>query len=68
MSEQTEKLIHIIMPDLLNYLEMMETGEIYENRLKKNIPLAQREESSQFIVDKTEKTRTKNKFCIFRKK
>lgn len=44
MSEQTEKLVHIIMPDLLNYLEMRETGEIYENRLKKNIPLAQREE------------------------
>ena len=55
MSEQTEKLVHIIMPDLLNYLEMRETGEIYENRLKKNIPLAQREESSQFVVDKTEK-------------
>lgn len=32
------------MPDLLNYLEMRETGEIYENRLKKNIPLTQREE------------------------
>lgn len=31
------------MPDLLNYLKMRETGEIYENRLKKNIPLAQRE-------------------------
>lgn len=45
MSEQTEKLVHIIMPDLLNYLEMRETGEIYENRLKKNIPLAQREEN-----------------------
>ena len=44
MSEQTEKLVHIIMLDLLNYLEMRETGEIYENRLKKNIPLAQREE------------------------
>lgn len=43
MSEQTEKLVHIIMPDLLNYLKMRETGEIYENRLKKNIPLAQRE-------------------------
>ena len=55
MSEQTEKLIRIIMPDLLNYLEMRETGEIYENRLKKNIPLAQREESCQFVVDKTEK-------------
>lgn len=34
---------------------MRETGEIYENRLKKNIPLAQREESSQFVVDKIEK-------------
>ena len=59
MSEQTEKLVHIIMQDLLNYLEMRETGEIYENRLKKNTPLAQREEGSQFVVDKKEKNKNK---------
>lgn len=34
MSEQTEKLVHIIMPDLLNYLEMVESGEIIERRIK----------------------------------
>lgn len=34
MSEQTEKQVHIIMPDLLNYLEMVESGEIIERRLK----------------------------------
>ena len=28
MSEQTEKLVKIIMPDLLNYLEMVESREI----------------------------------------
>lgn len=32
MSEKTEKLVHIIMPDLLNYLEMVESGEIIEKR------------------------------------
>lgn len=35
MSEQTEKLIRIIMPDLLNYLEMVESGEIIEQRIKR---------------------------------
>ena len=39
------------MPDLLNYLKMRETGEIYENRLKKNIPLAQREEKDVVIEE-----------------
>lgn len=36
MSEKTEKLIKIILPDLLNYLEMVESGEIIEKRLEKN--------------------------------
>ena len=36
MSEKTEKLVHIIMPDLLNYLEMVESGEIIEKRIEKN--------------------------------
>lgn len=38
MSERTEKLVKIIMPDLLNYLEMVESGEIIEKRLEKNLP------------------------------
>lgn len=36
MSEKTEKLVHIIMPDLLNYLEMVESGEIIEKIIEKN--------------------------------
>ena len=36
MSEESEKLVNIILPDLLNYLEMLESGEIVEKRLKKN--------------------------------
>lgn len=43
MSEKTEKPVHIIMPDLLNYLEMVENGEIIEKRLKNNIFLEKRE-------------------------
>lgn len=43
MSEKTERLVHIIMPDLLNYLEMVESGEIIEKRLEKNLPLEQKE-------------------------
>lgn len=35
MSEKSEKLVHIIMPDLLNYLEMVESGEIIEQRIKR---------------------------------
>ena len=35
MSEQSEKLVNIILPDLLNYLEMVESGEIIEKRLQK---------------------------------
>ena len=37
MSEKTEKLVHIIMPGLLNYLEMIESGEIIEKRIEKNL-------------------------------
>ena len=36
MSKETEKLIKIILPDLLNYLEMLESGEIIEKRMEKN--------------------------------
>ena len=44
MSEKTEKLIKIILPDLLNYLEMIESGEIIEKRMEKNISITQNEE------------------------
>lgn len=45
MSEQTEKLVHIIMPDLLNYLEMVESGEIIEKRIEKNKLLTQKKKN-----------------------
>lgn len=41
MSEQTERLVHIIMPDLLNYLEMIR--EIIEKRIEKNKSLVKKE-------------------------
>lgn len=68
MSEQTEKLVHIIMPDLLNYLEMRETREIYENRLKKIFRLHKEKKIANLLLIKQKKTKTKNKFCIFVKK
>jgi len=47
MSEQSEKLVNIILPDLLNYLEMVESGEIIEKRLEKNFPRKQKEENEK---------------------
>ena len=44
MSEKAEKLIKIILPDLLNYLEMIESGEIIEKRMEKNHPCKQKED------------------------
>ena len=32
MTEKSEKLVKIILPDLLNYLEMVESGEIIEKK------------------------------------
>ena len=46
MSEKTEKLVHIIMPDLLNYLEMVESGEIIEKRIEK-IKLLMRQDAKE---------------------
>lgn len=43
MSEKTEKFVNIILPDLLNYLEMVESGEIIEKQIEKNLPLEQKE-------------------------
>ena len=47
MSELTEKLVKIIMPDLLNYLEIGESGEIIEKRLEKNLPHKQKQDEEQ---------------------
>ena len=46
MSEKTEKLVHIIIPDLLNYLEMIESGEIIEKRIEKNKLLVKKEKEN----------------------
>lgn len=59
MSEKTEKLIKIILPDLLNYLEMVESGEIIKKRLEKNNLLAYKEEKTNEIDNVNQKT-TKN--------
>lgn len=47
MSKEAEKLIKIIMPDLLNYLEMVESGEIIEKRLEKNLFQKQKKETAE---------------------
>lgn len=55
MSEKTEKLIKIILPDLLNYLEMVERGEIIEKRMEKNLPHKQKKEEEEFADSKISK-------------
>ena len=60
MSEKTEKLVHIIMPDLLNYLEMVESGESIEKRIEKNNLLAYKEEKTKEIDNVNQKV-TKNR-------
>lgn len=57
MSEQTEKLIKIIMPDLLRYLEMRKTGEIIPKRLETQLVITQRETYIYFL--KSEKSSKK---------
>lgn len=47
MSDKTEKLVNIILPDLLNYLGMVESGEIIEKRIEKNLPHKQKEEDEE---------------------
>ena len=59
MSEKTEKLVHIIMPDLLNYLEMVESGEIIEKRIEK-IKLLVKKEKHNAVIDVNQKV-TKNR-------
>lgn len=53
MSEKTEKLIKIILPDILNYLEMVESGEIIEKRIEKRLLLGRKEDEED--VYKTKK-------------
>lgn len=55
MSEKTEKLVHIIMPDLLNYMEMVESGEIIEKRLEKNLLRKQKEKTKTYALAEDEK-------------
>ena len=52
MSVHSEKLVNIIMPDLLNYLEMVESGEIVEKQTKKNNVLTQEENDDSKILNK----------------
>lgn len=40
---QAEKLVKIIMPDLLRYLKLKERGLVCQNRVLQRIPLDQRE-------------------------
>lgn len=54
MSERTEKLVKIILPDLLNYLEMVESGEIIEKRLEKIRLCKQKVEDEESEDDKLE--------------
>ena len=60
MSEKTEKLVNIILPDLLNYLEMVENGEIIEKRMEKNKLLVKREKENNAVIDVNQKV-TKNR-------
>ena len=55
MSEQTEKIVNIILPDLLNYLEMVESGEIIEKRLEKNLLCKQKEKTKLYVLEEDEK-------------
>lgn len=52
MSEKTEKLVHIIIPDLLNYLEIAESGKIIEKRLEKNLLCKQKEKNKDICFSK----------------
>ena len=56
MSEQTEKIVNIILPDLLNYLEMVESGEIIEKRLQKEaLPEQKKKQKEKLEINKFDK-------------
>lgn len=44
---QAEKLVKIIMPDLLRYLKLKERGLVCQNRVLQRIPLEQREKKKE---------------------
>ena len=44
---QAEKLIKIIMPDLLRYLRLKKQGLVCQNRFLQRIPLEQREKKEE---------------------
>ena len=55
MSKEAEKLIKIILPDILNYLEMLESGEIIEKRMEKTLPIKQSKEEKEEKIENTAK-------------
>lgn len=60
MSEKTEKLIKIILPDLLNYLEMVESGEIIEKRQKLENPFDKVNKTYKLEIENTTKKPDEN--------
>ena len=44
---QAEKIVKIIMPDLLKYLKLKERGLVCQNRVLQRTPLNQREEKEE---------------------
>ena len=61
MSEKTEKLVNIILPDLLNYLEMVESGEIIEKRQKLKNPFDKVNKTYKLEVENTTQKPNENK-------
>lgn len=56
---QAEKIIKIIMPDLLTYLKLKERGLVCQNRVLEQIPLKRREEKEEKFEEINQKV-TKN--------
>lgn len=56
---QAEKLVKIIMPDLLRYLKLKERGLVCQNRVLQQIQLERREEKEEEFEEINQKV-TKN--------
>ena len=56
---QAEKLVKIIMPDLLRYLKLKERGLVCQNRVLQQIPLEEKEEKEEEFEEINQKV-TKN--------
>ena len=56
---QAEKIVKIIMPDLLRYLKLKERGLVCQNRILQQIPLERREEKEEEFEEINQKV-TKN--------